>query len=240
MADALGIELHPDVLPFSNIPAFLPPYPAPTRPGHDDGRVTSDEVPSTAIVLEGDGATLTVDAQHGARLASLVVDGHELLVTEGDGPIWWGCYPMVAVRRADPRRTLPVPRPAVRRPAVAAAERHPRDRPGPAVGRSPLDPTRAWSSRPISDRTGRSAAGWSSRSSLVPGGMEAALRLEADEPMPAVLGWHPWFRRSVGGAQCQAGVRGTFDVPPRTGRPADRIDRSADAGPVGRRVRRPA
>ena len=26
MADELGIELHPDVLPFSNIPAFLPPY----------------------------------------------------------------------------------------------------------------------------------------------------------------------------------------------------------------------
>ena len=26
MADALGIELHEDVLPFSNIPAFLPPF----------------------------------------------------------------------------------------------------------------------------------------------------------------------------------------------------------------------
>ncbi len=26
MADALGIRLHPDVLPFSNIPAYLPPY----------------------------------------------------------------------------------------------------------------------------------------------------------------------------------------------------------------------
>ena len=26
MADALGIDLHPDVLPFSNMPAFLPPF----------------------------------------------------------------------------------------------------------------------------------------------------------------------------------------------------------------------
>jgi hypothetical protein len=26
MHDALGIELHPDVLPFSNLPAFLPPF----------------------------------------------------------------------------------------------------------------------------------------------------------------------------------------------------------------------
>jgi hypothetical protein len=26
MADSLGIELHPEVLPFSNIPAWLPPF----------------------------------------------------------------------------------------------------------------------------------------------------------------------------------------------------------------------
>jgi hypothetical protein len=26
MTDQLGIDLHPDVLPLSNIPAYLPPY----------------------------------------------------------------------------------------------------------------------------------------------------------------------------------------------------------------------
>ena len=26
MSKELGIELHPDVLPFSNIPAYLPPF----------------------------------------------------------------------------------------------------------------------------------------------------------------------------------------------------------------------
>ena len=26
MSDVLGIALHPDVLPFSNIPAYLPPF----------------------------------------------------------------------------------------------------------------------------------------------------------------------------------------------------------------------
>jgi hypothetical protein len=26
MAEALGIRLHPDVLPFSNLPAYLPPF----------------------------------------------------------------------------------------------------------------------------------------------------------------------------------------------------------------------
>jgi hypothetical protein len=32
MSEKLGIELHPDVLPFSNIPAYLPPFLL--RPGH--------------------------------------------------------------------------------------------------------------------------------------------------------------------------------------------------------------
>jgi hypothetical protein len=26
MRESLGIDLHPDVLPFSNIPAYLPPF----------------------------------------------------------------------------------------------------------------------------------------------------------------------------------------------------------------------
>ena len=26
MTESLGIELHPDVLPFSNLPAYLPPF----------------------------------------------------------------------------------------------------------------------------------------------------------------------------------------------------------------------
>ena len=32
MTDALGIDLHPDVLPFSNLPAYLPPFLL--RPGY--------------------------------------------------------------------------------------------------------------------------------------------------------------------------------------------------------------
>ena len=30
--------------------------------------------------------------------------------------------------------------------------------------------------------------------------LEVSLTLEADEPMPAALGWHPWFRRRLAGA----------------------------------------
>src|SRR5829696_9768717 len=48
------------------------------------------------LVLEAGDARATVDEEAGGRLASLVVDGHELLVTTGHlpGPLYWGCYPM--------------------------------------------------------------------------------------------------------------------------------------------------
>jgi aldose 1-epimerase len=164
--------------------------------------VTNGPGPSDAIVLEGEGATLTIDAEHGARLASLVVDGHELLVTEGDGPIWWGCYPMApfAGRIRDGRF-----------PFRDELYDIPLSMPPNAIHGTVLD--RPW------QVTARSADGvelatdlgpdWPFRGrvvqaiTLVAGGMEAALRLEAVEPMPAVLGWHPWFRRSVGGASAQ-------------------------------------
>jgi aldose 1-epimerase len=38
---------------------------------------------------------------------------------------------------------------------------------------------------------------------LEPDGLEARLELEADEPMPAWLGWHPWFRREVAEATAE-------------------------------------
>jgi hypothetical protein len=37
MKEELGIDLHEDVLPFSNIPAYLPPFPAPAGSRHDRG-----------------------------------------------------------------------------------------------------------------------------------------------------------------------------------------------------------
>ena len=37
MAEALGIDLHPDVLPFSNLPGLPAAVPAPAGPGDDDG-----------------------------------------------------------------------------------------------------------------------------------------------------------------------------------------------------------
>ena len=47
------------------------------------------------IRLGDDRLAVTVAPGQGARLASLVVAGHERLVTRGDDPLGWGAYPMV-------------------------------------------------------------------------------------------------------------------------------------------------
>ena len=71
----------------------------------------------------------------GGRIAALRVDGLELLVTEGWGPIAWGCYPMVpwagrlrdgVLRWRGEEHRLPA--------GPAPAARHPRDAPRDGLG----------------------------------------------------------------------------------------------------------
>ena len=76
-------------------------------------------------------------------------------------------------------------------------------------------------------------------------GLSMTLVVEADEPMPATVGWHPWFRRSVGEGIPDVRLRfdaGTMLVRDGEGMPSgERV--AADARAVGRRVhrrRRPA
>ncbi|MFL5686145.1 MAG: aldose 1-epimerase [Chloroflexota bacterium] len=154
------------------------------------------------IVLTRDGATLTVDPTAGGRFASLVVGGHEILVTDGDGPLWWGCYPMVpfAGRIRDGRfrfrgRTYQLPL----------------TMPPNAIHGTVLE--RAWQvTFRRDDRVELESdlgADWPFRGrvtqaiALVPGGLEATLTVEATDPMPVVLGWHPWFRRQLVGAAAE-------------------------------------
>lgn len=47
------------------------------------------------LTLTSNAATAVVDIEAGGRLASLIVDGVELLVPRNDDPVMWGCYPMV-------------------------------------------------------------------------------------------------------------------------------------------------
>jgi aldose 1-epimerase len=146
-----------------------------------------------ALVLEAGDARAVVSPADGGRLASVVVDGRELLVTaSADGPIQWGCYPMApwAGRVRDGRFTfegrehaLPLGLPPHAIHGVVY------DRPWGVD-----DPTSI--SIELDERwpfRGRVAQ----RFALDADGLDVTMTLEADEPMPVVLGWHPWFRRTL-------------------------------------------
>jgi aldose 1-epimerase len=160
--------------------------------------VTADGAGADVVVLRRDDAILAVDPVMGGRLASLVLGGHELLVTEGDGPIYWGCYPMVpfAGRVRDGRFRF-------------GGRRHqlPLTMPPNAIHGTVLD--RPWHVMTRSDQHVELVTDlgpdWPFQGevvqtvALVSGGLEASLELRAAEPMPVVLGWHPWFRRTIDG-----------------------------------------
>jgi aldose 1-epimerase len=137
------------------------------------------------IVLARDDATLRIDPAQGGRIASLVVGGHELLITEAHGPLWWGCYPMApfAGRIRDGRFRF-----------QGRRYQLPLSMPPNAIHGTVLD--RPWEVAVSSDER----VDLSSDLALVPGGLEATLTVEASEPMPVALGWHPWFRREIAGS----------------------------------------
>jgi aldose 1-epimerase len=141
------------------------------------------------------GARIEVDLDAGCRLASLEVQGHELLVAPVSDPIAWGCYPMAPYAGR------------VRRGRFSFEGRDyelPRTLGGHAIHGSVY--LRRWEA----DGEGAFVTdlgpdwpfpGWARQEiRLEPGGL--ALRLEvhaAGGAMPASCGWHPWFRRVVAG-----------------------------------------
>jgi len=186
-------------------------------------------LPSAPLLLESATARLEVSPRQGGRITSLIVHGSELLVTEGFGPIMWGCFPMApfAGRIRDGAFTF-----------EGRGVSLPRTMPPHAIHGTALD--RAWTvedERHITIDLGRTWP-FSGRVSqhfvLGKGGLKVSMRLDADEPMPAVIGWHPWFRRQL---------VGTADMPAPPSEPvtlqfeAERMyERGADGLPTGRLV----
>ncbi len=163
------------------------------------------------LSIEADGAFAEFDLRNGGRLASLMVQGHELLIGHGGGeddgstddPMRWGSYPMVPwagrVRHGrfafdDGEYELPI--------TLAPHAIH-----GTAY-------TSAWS------KTGTASSSTSmemkvslgppwpfaatlvKRAEVSPTGLHITLELTADTAaMPAQLGWHPWFRRFIDGVE---------------------------------------
>ncbi|HEY5434601.1 MAG TPA: hypothetical protein VIK13_05165 [Candidatus Limnocylindrales bacterium] len=179
------------------------------------------------LALEVAGARAVVLPAAGGRLGSLVIDGRELLVTGGlDSPMTWGSYPMapwagrirhgeLTFRGAVHRLPLGMPPHAIHGVVF--------DRPWRVVDAATtavelaVDLDGRW---PFRGRV-------TQRFALDQNGLEVAMTLEADEPMPAVLGWHPWFRRVL--AEADEPVRLRF-------RADEMLVRDAEGIPTGERV----
>jgi aldose 1-epimerase len=159
------------------------------------------------IRLTAPGVEAIVDLGLGARISSLRIDGRELIRTEGYGPIMWGSYPMVpyAGRVRDGRFTF-----------EGREYRLPVTMPPHAIHGTVLD--RAWQVNDDGSVAIDLGPDWpfagrvTQRFALGADGMAFRLELEADEPMPASIGWHPWFRRRVEGVDGEV----ELDVEPGT------------------------
>ena len=152
------------------------PVEPPVRPSH--------------LRLHARGVDVLVDLAAGGRLASFVVAGRELLVTDGLGPMAWGSFPMLpfAGRVRDGWFEF-----RGRRWELSS------DMPPHAIHGTVFD--RHWDI--VDDRTITTELGPSwpfagravQHFELDAGRFTCRLELHADEPMPASIGWHPWFRR---------------------------------------------
>src|SRR5215213_1809126 len=149
------------------------------------------------IALSAGGAAVVVDPETGGRLASLGVAGQERLVTSADSPTGWGCFPMAPwagrVRAGrfrwqgvEHQLPLRLPPHALHGTVLdRACEVVDADGAGARLT-APLQPGWPWPGRAVHDVR------------LAADGLHLRLEVHADdEPFPASLGWHPWFRRPV-------------------------------------------
>lgn len=176
--------------------------PIPGVPAADGGRLSIDlptadvkgGASSDELRLTAAGSTVVVDLAAGGRLASLVVAGHELLKTAGDGPYGWGSFVMApyAGRVRDGTFTF-----AGRQYVL------PRLDPPHAIHGTVF--LRRWTRLSADTISAELGPDWPFRGrvfqtfELAPDSLRCLMRLEADEPMPASIGWHPWFRRKLDG-----------------------------------------
>jgi galactose mutarotase-like enzyme len=172
------------------------------------------------------GAARAVVDPVGSRLASLTVDGRELLLAAGDDPLLWGCYPMVpwAGRLGEGRFTfsgettqVPVDHPPHAIHGLGKGRRwtHLGD------ARFSLELADLW---PLAGRA-------STRVDLTDSALTLVVEARAGHrPMPVVLGWHPCFRRRLT-SDGDTPVQLLFDPARVWARGADGLP-SGERGPV--------
>lgn len=147
-------------------------------------------------MLDNEAATVTVDEERGGRLASLVVHGREVLVTDPGkaDPMMWGCFPMVpwAGRVRHGRFTF-------------EGEAYQLDVNLPPHSIHGIGAWRPW--RQVDDADAIAITldlddGWPfggvvvQRFALHDDRLVCSMEVGAGErAMPAQVGWHPWFRK---------------------------------------------
>jgi aldose 1-epimerase len=163
-------------------------------------------MPADPVVIASDEAKVVVDLEHGGRLASLQILGHELLVTQGAMSIQWGCFVMAPwagrVRNgrfgfAGRQYQLPL------NFGEHAIHGTVFDRAWTAVGETvfscPLE-----SPWPFSGEVRHEVH-------LRPGALDMTLEVRSiGGPMPASCGWHPFFRRRIAGSELALSFDASF------------------------------
>ena len=164
--------------------------------------------------LRAGGARALIDPARGGRLASLSIDGRELLrraPSPRDASIRWGCFLMAPWpgRLADGRfpwngRELQVPR---------THGRHAIHGLGWACPWRVTERSETEAALTLD----LAAAGWppggavGERFVLTPGSLRLEAAVQADLAAPAALGWHPWFLRR-GGARLRLAAESVLEV----------------------------
>ena len=150
------------------------------------------------ITLAAGAHRVLVDPERGGRLASWTVGGEELLLgppDDADTSIHWGCFVMapwpgrLANARFDWRgRTIQLSRTHGRHAIHGLTWNRPWALEVASATAATLAlelPRDEW---PMGGRVRQ-------RVEVTPSGVRLEAEVQADEPMPAAIGWHPWFRR---------------------------------------------
>ena len=142
--------------------------------------------------LEAGRAAVALAPEQGGRIASFTIDGVELLVTDGPRAFDWGLYPMVPFAGRIPNGRFSF---------NGREHRVHRNLPPHAIHGTLLD--RAWTLEDEHTMVAELTSPWPFRGrvrhvvDLQPDALHCRLEVDAAEPMPVTVGWHPWWRRPV-------------------------------------------
>lgn len=137
-------------------------------------------------------ARAEVDVERGGRLASLVVDGHELLVQPEADPMRWGSYPMVPFAGRIRHGQFAVDGVAYELPATLGP--HAIHGYGYTSPWTVLDDnTIEWTFTQPWPFAGRARQ----RFALSESALRITMEVDAIDAQPLMVGWHPWFQREL-------------------------------------------